>query len=26
MPPSQRGYKKAERIKREDGTQSELGL
>ncbi|MGC1376186.1 MAG: DNA methyltransferase [Anaerolineales bacterium] len=26
MPPSQRGYKKAERIKRQDGTQSELGL
>lgn len=26
MPPSQRGYKKAERIKRKDGTQSELGL
>jgi site-specific DNA-methyltransferase (adenine-specific) len=26
MPPSQRGYKKAERIKRKDGTQNELGL
>lgn len=26
MPPSQRGYKKAERIKRKDGIQSELGL
>ncbi len=26
MPPSQRGYKKAERIKKPDGTQNELGL